>query len=196
MRIIAGEARGRKLATPPGFNTRPSSDRLKEALFGSIQFDLQGAIVLDLFSGSGALGLEAVSRGAALAYCNDSDADSVRAIVENIQQLSFGDKVQVSQKKFSVALKDAASKKLQFDFIFLDPPYGKGLAEAALKSIAEMNLLAADGRIFWENEGESKIADMEIEGIGYRIRSKRRYGKAVLVVLDQVNAKKETEGSV
>lgn len=193
MRIIAGEARGRNLCAPEGAHTRPSSDRLKEALFGSIQFDLRGAIVLDLFSGSGALGLEAVSRGAGMAYCNDNDRESIRCIVENVQNLGFDERVQVSQRDYTAALKGFVARAVRFDFIFLDPPYAMDLGEKALALIAELSLLTPEGRVFWEYEQGLAVPEAALAEMGYRIRNNRRYGKAGLSVLDRCGDVSEGE---
>lgn len=183
MRIIAGEARGRKLLSPEGLNTRPSSDRLKEALFGNIQFGLKGAVVLDLFSGSGAMGLEAVSRGAAMAYCNDNNAASVRCIVENVQNLGFTDRVQVSQKDFAAAIGDLAARGVKFDYVFLDPPYGEDAGERALERIAAAGLLMEEGVLFWEHERDFPVPLSKLQDWGYELRKTKKYGKAGLTAL-------------
>ena len=98
MRIVGGSARGRKIDAPEGLSTRPTLDRVRESIFGSLQFDIPGAEVLDLFGGSGAMGLEALSRGAARAVFNDADAAAVRLITANAEKLGFLDRCRILQK--------------------------------------------------------------------------------------------------
>ncbi len=121
MRIIAGSRKGAIIAAPRGTRTRPTADRVREAVF-SMLGSVEGLTVLDLFSGSGALALEALSRGAAAAVMVDSRAGAVRTIADNISKLKY-DNVSLSRRDWLVFLKDAAKKQQQFDLIFVDPPY-------------------------------------------------------------------------
>ena len=151
MRIIAGSARGRTIEAPKGLSTRPTLDRVKESLFGIIQFELYGSRVLDLFSGSGNLGLEAVSRGAVWAVLNDSDAGCVGVIRKNVEKLGFGDRVSVTNRDYAAQL--AALKGGEpFDIVFLDPPYQAGLAEKAVELVFQYGLLAQGGKIVVEHD--------------------------------------------
>ena len=138
MRIITGSARGKKLTTLEGEQVRPTSDRVKEALFNIIQFDLEGRNVLDLFAGSGQIGLEAISRGASHAVLVDASKESIQVIRDNVRHCGFGDFVEIVSMDFSSYLMRKGQK---FDLAFLDPPYGQGLLQKALPLVAEvMNL--------------------------------------------------------
>ena len=141
MRIIAGTARGRRFDAPKGMDTRPTLDRVKEALFGSIQFEIPQSTVLDLFSGSGNLGLEAASRGASKVICNDYNRDCAEQIRKNAKLLSLDAVVQVYSKDFASCLNDLARAGEQFDFVFLDAPYQGGTAQAAADRVLLPDLL-------------------------------------------------------
>ncbi len=151
MRIITGTARGIQLTTLEGNATRPTSDRAKEALFSMIQFDIEGRKCLDLFAGSGQLGLEALSRGADYCVFTDESRDAVAVVMENAKKAKLFDKCRISATGFSQYLRGAAEKE-QFDLIFLDPPYTSGFLPEALRLIADGNLLRAGGRIVCESD--------------------------------------------
>lgn len=142
MRIISGEARGTKLETLDGLDTRPTLDRVKEALFSIIQNKIYDANVLDLFSGSGALALESISRGAKLAYSCDSSRKAIEIIKQNVKKTHFENKVKIINKDYKKALEEL--KDIKFDIIFLDPPYKTNFGEIATKIIAENNLLSEE----------------------------------------------------
>ena len=124
--MIAGSARGRQFDALPGLDTRPTLDRVKEAVFGSLQFDLPGSHVLDLFSGSGNLGLEAASRGASLVVCNDQSPACAQLIRKNARDLRLMERVTVLQFDYRVAIERLTASGVRFDFAFLDPPYASG----------------------------------------------------------------------
>lgn len=132
MRIVAGRFRGRRLESPDSRRIRPTSDRVREALFSIIASRVGGATVLDLFAGTGALGLEALSRGAAQAVFVDQSAEAVRIIRANIQRLGVEDQAAVLQGAVSRVVGRLAGKGALFDLIFMDPPYGKGDIAATL----------------------------------------------------------------
>ncbi|MGI6151387.1 MAG: 16S rRNA (guanine(966)-N(2))-methyltransferase RsmD [Christensenellales bacterium] len=176
MRIISGTARGRRIDTPEGRNTRPTLDRVKEALFGSIQFDIPHSRVLDLFAGSGSLGLEALSRGAKQAVFNDSAAECVRIIQNNVEKLGFVDRSVIMQRDYASCLSFLAGKR-PFDFIFIDPPYQKDLAKNAVEQIFALGLLAKGGRIVVERDAK---VDSAYCGT---LLSVRKYGDTELVFL-------------
>lgn len=150
MRIIAGSCKGRPILAPKGTDTRPTLDRVKESLFGIIQFQLYGKAVLDLFAGSGNLGLEALSRGASFAAFNDMSRDAVRVIRANIEKLGFGQKSVVMNMDFERAVRSLASSR--FDIVFLDPPYRAGLMEKALKAIGTSGILNSGAIIIAEHD--------------------------------------------
>jgi 16S rRNA (guanine(966)-N(2))-methyltransferase RsmD len=141
MRIISGTARGTKLYTLEGDNTRPTLDRVKEALFSKINIDLIDSVILDLFAGSGALGLESLSRGAKKAYFCDSSFKAIKIINQNIEKTKMKDKSVVIQKDFLQALEQINNQNVKFDLIFLDPPYKTDYNIKALSFIFDNNML-------------------------------------------------------
>ena len=151
MRIITGSARGAVLNTLEGENTRPTGERAKEALFSMIQFDIEGRRALDLFAGSGQLGLEAVSRGAASCVFIDEAREAVEIILSNAKKTKLFDKCRISTGSYKTYLKNAAGRE-EFDLIFLDPPYASDYLCDALEMIAEGGLLRAGGRIVCESD--------------------------------------------
>ncbi len=160
MRVISGIAKGRKLVAPEGEDvTRPTGDRVKEAIFGAIQFGLAGARVLDLFAGSGALGIEALSRGAALAVFIDSSKSAIDALRQNLQNTGLADKARVLQGDYKSSLKGIKEK---FDYVFLDPPYQAGFYEEAISLVREGGLLSAEGVIIAEHSADMPLKDEKI----------------------------------
>lgn len=138
MRVISGKARGTTLKTPEGMATRPTSDRVKEALFSIIQFDLPNAKVLDLFGGTGQLGIEALSRNAKHAVFVDNRADACKVIQENLKRTNFDCFAKVVRSDYLTFLKNAMEK---YDIILLDPPYAETFLENSLKTITEIDIL-------------------------------------------------------
>lgn len=151
MRIITGTARGTHLDTLEGENTRPTSERFKEALFSMLQFDLEGRRVLDLFGGSGQLGLEALSRGAESAVFIDNVRDAADVIIGNARKCKLFDKCRISSMDSLAYLRGAAGRE-NFDIIFLDPPYSADILPKCLALIADGELLAPGGTIACESE--------------------------------------------
>ncbi len=174
MRVITGTARGRKLQEPANMDIRPTTDQVKEALFNIVQFDLEGRRVLDLFGGTGQLGIEALSRGAAACTFVDESKASVDIIKENLRRCQLqGEVVRGDSLEF-------LRRCGRYDLIFIDPPYGKGLENQALERIAAFDILAKGGIICVETRRETAVAPMP-EGYG---RTKEyRYGKIKLTVV-------------
>ena len=174
MRIIAGEFRSRKLKTLEGDATRPTSDRVKEAIFSSIGPYFKGGSVLDLFAGSGAIGLEALSRGMEQAYFADANNDAIHVIYDNIRSLDVEKRCTVWKMDFIQVLKRCMALDLQFDLIYLDPPYKKQQNDLVLETIDVFNLLKEKGTIIVE----STIEDSFKENYG-KIKKNREveYGK-------------------
>ena len=166
MRVITGKARGVTLKTPDGMQTRPTADRVKEALFSIIQFEIQGANVLDLFGGTGQLGIEALSRGAKRAVFVDFQANACRLIRDNLKRTRLDGDAQVVQSDY-LAYLDRCKEK--FQIVFLDPPYAEVFLETALKRITEIDILQSGGIIIaerplgkelpWEFDGYSRSRD-------------------------------------
>ncbi len=151
MRIITGSARGAVIETLEGENTRPTAERAKEALFSMIQFDLEGRNILDLFAGSGQLGLEAISRGASSCTFIDNAREAVDIVIKNAKNAKLFDRARVSSVDYKAFLKSAAGKE-KYDIIFLDPPYASNFVSEALKMIDEGDLLAVGGKIVCETD--------------------------------------------
>ena len=154
MRIIAGDWRSRKLKAPEGMDTRPTADRVKEALFSILREELWGARVLDLYGGSGALCQEAVSRGAESAVVVDCGSKACQAIRENIAALRCEDRVRLLPMRDTAALKRLQSQGDAFDLIFLDPPYRMDTAPVC-RDIMEYGLLKAGGAVVVEHSRET-----------------------------------------
>ena len=177
MRVISGSARGLKLSSPEGINTRPTLDRVKEALFSMLQAYVIDAVVLDLFSGSGALGLECLSRGAQKAVFVDNSQEAVLCIKSNISSAKLADKSLVVKGDFYDYLKSCNEK---FDLIFLDPPYSKNLYMTALNLICQKKLLNEDGFIILEWDSEIGFQN---ENSSFEVHKEKRYGRVGITVL-------------
>lgn len=174
MRIITGAARGKKLQQLEGERVRPTPDRVKEALFNIIQFDLEGRRVLDLFAGSGQLGLEALSRGAQEAVFVDSARDSIAIVEKNVAATGLGDKAKIVNSDFASFL---SRQPQAFDIAFLDPPYRTGLLQQALPLVAAA--MNPGGTIVCEHPSGEELP--ESAGDFAKGRS-YRYGKILLTV--------------
>lgn len=177
MRVISGTARGLKLNTPSGIETRPTLDRVKEAVFSMLLPYLNGAVVLDLFAGSGALGIEALSRGADKSVFVDNSEDAIKSINTNIKSAKI--------TECSTVLKTNAANFLQncnqkFDIIFLDPPYAKGLYNDILHLIEINRLLKDDGLIVVEWDFETGFTD---NYSSFEVFKEKKYGRVGITVL-------------
>ena len=183
MRVITGSARGRRLGELEGMETRPTTDRVKEGLFNIIQFDIEGRKVLDLFAGTGQLGIEALSRGAKSALFVDKRADAVKLVRENLALCHLEENAQVICGDSLAAL---GTQSGRFDIIFLDPPYNKGYGEALLPLLSRP--LAEGGIILFEHSRDEAFPE-EIGGLK-RVRE-YRYGKTLITTYahaDEVSA--------
>jgi len=173
MRIITGLARGKKLAAPSGLKTRPTTDRVKESIFNIVQFDIEGRAVLDLFCGSGQLGLEAVSRGARTCVLVDNDRAAMAAVERNIQSCGFEQQcmARLSDASSFVARQNAQS----FGLIFLDPPYGGGVLQRALLEIFRFDILQEGGIIVCESVRAEALPEGDSP---YRVLKTYEYGNS------------------
>ncbi len=156
MRIIAGQFGSRRIAAPPGMVSRPTADRVREALFSMLAPFIEDADVLDLFAGSGALSLEALSRGARSALLCDTDAGACAAIHSNIAALGVGDSARLQKRDALSLAGELLDQNRAFDIIFLDPPYGAGLMPRALE--ISSRLLKAGGRVVAETDASMEPA--------------------------------------
>lgn len=171
MRVIAGEARSLKLITPEGNNTRPTADRIKETLFNVIQNEVPASIFVDLFSGSGGIGVEALSRGANKAYFIDTDKEAIRCIETNLKHTKLFDKAMVLKQDAITAV--SYSIKETADIIFADPPYGQGFDKTLLAAIKSSKVANEDTLIIIEEE---KHADFSYaEKLGFDIIKEKVY---------------------
>lgn len=176
MRVITGKARGVALKTPEGLQTRPTTDRVKEALFSIIQFDIPGIRVLDLFGGTGQLGIEALSRGAKSAVFVDSGEKSCALIRENLRRCKMESEAQVVRCDYLEFLYRCRD---QFGIIFLDPPYAEVFLENALKKITEIDILQSGGIIVAERPVGK---DLPWDFPGYTRSRDYKYGKTLLTL--------------
>ena len=180
MRIISGKARGTKLYTLEGTETRPTLDRVKESLFNIIQNDIEDSTVLDLFSGSGAIGLEFLSRGAKRAVLCDSSKDAIKIIKQNVQKTHFEEKVEVYNMEFTKLVERLQNQK--FDIIYIDPPYATDFIKISLEKIIEYELVNENTKIIVETDDETRILN-QIEKMDVEITDKRKYGRATIIFL-------------
>lgn len=180
MRIISGTARGTKLFTLEGQTTRPTLDRVKESLFNIIQNDIEDSTVLDLFSGSGAIGLEFLSRGAKRAVLCDSSKDAIKIIKQNVQKTHFEEKVEVYNMEFTKLVERLQNQK--FDIIYIDPPYATDFIKISLEKIIEYELVNENTKIIVETDDETRILN-QIEKMDVEITDKRKYGRATIIFL-------------
>ena len=181
MRIISGKARGTKLYTLEGENTRPTIDRVKESVFSIIQGKIEGARVLDLFAGSGAIGLEFLSRGAEEAILCDDSREAIGIIKKNIEKTHMEERVQLLNIDFEKCLEKLKNNK--FDIIYLDPPYETNYVEKSIKKIISFEIAKDDSLIIIETDDEKRI-EKEIESLGVKIVDKRKYGRATIIFLN------------
>ena len=175
MRVITGSARGRRLRELEGLETRPTTGKVKEALFSVIQFDIEGRRVLDLFAGTGQLGIEALSRGAESAVFVERRKDALQAVRENLEACGFSDRARLVNGDAMSYLKSGE----KFDLIFLDPPYASGLLVKALEDIAAFDICREHGIIVAESAVETELPALAPP---YALYRQYRYGKIKLSV--------------
>ena len=178
MRIISGKYKGRVLKGFDITGTRPTMDRVKESLFGTIQRYVPGSVVLDLFAGSGNLGIEALSEGASFAYLVDSNSKAIKVVKENINNIGITD-IEVIHSDYKEALKSFNNK---FDLIFLDPPYNTDYIEKSIKLIEDNNLLNDDGIIVCESDAIDKIIYSDV----FKKVKEKKYGDKYIVLLQKL----------
>ncbi|MBO5377901.1 MAG: 16S rRNA (guanine(966)-N(2))-methyltransferase RsmD [Ruminiclostridium sp.] len=186
MRVITGIARGMRLKTLEGTDVvRPTAEKIKEAMFSIVQFDLEDAVVLDLFAGSGQLGIEALSRGAAKAYFVDNSPASIGVVRENLKHTKLEDNAVVCNMPNSAFLRTTPAK---FDIAFLDPPYGKKLIQRSLPAL--VGVMSENGIIVCEHEKECRLPEEEGD---FRIHKTYKYGQICLTVYKRNEVETEDE---
>lgn len=182
MRIITGRARGIRLDTLEGDMTRPTTERAKEAIFSRLQFEIEGRRVLDLFAGSGQMGLEAVSRGAIHAVLVDQSKDAINIIRKNAERTRLADDCTIVCSDFADYLRTRRGKD-PFDLVFIDPPYPMNACRAAVEAILENRLLKPHGILVLESGVPDPLGvDTPLAGRFEVLRS-ARYGKAYVTIL-------------
>ena len=200
MRIISGTARGTKINSIENISTRPTLDRVKESLYNIIQHLVKDSYVLDLFAGSGALGIEALSRGASKAVFCDNNSECFGIIKQNLRKTHLDDKAEIYNLNYNDCI-TRISGKIEFDIVFIDPPYKADIAINATKEIIIHNLIKDNGLIIIEtdeperDENELNILINELSNIyNIKLSDKRKYGRANLLFLS-VN-KENKDGNV
>lgn len=183
MRVISGIFKGRRLAAPTGLKTRPTADRIKESVFNILRDRVQTRTVLDLFAGTGALGIEALSRGATRAVFIDHASAALAAIRTNIRSLGIDDRTQVIQWDISKGLNCLASHPATFDLVFMDPPYEIQVVTPALNSLVECGALAPGALIVMEHSIREPLLS-PIQGL--TIVDQRRFGKTLVSFMDNM----------
>jgi len=182
MRVISGSARGTVLHSIEDISTRPTLDRVKESLFNIIQNDIEDNTVLDLFAGSGAIGIEFLSRRAKQVYFCDKSSKAVAMIEKNLEKTKLKEKAIVYNKDYIDCINTV--KNIKFDIIFLDPPYKEEFALDAIEKISNLQLLKDDGIIIIEtDEPERDINRINNMNINYKIYDLRKYGRVSLIFL-------------
>jgi len=179
LRVISGSARGKKLECPEGIDIRPTLDRVKESVFNMIAFDIADATVLDLFSGSGALGIEALSRGACHCVFVDKSSQSIDATRKNIEATRFGDASCVINADSIDFIKKTGKT---FDIIFIDPPYESELYESSLRAIKDSGILSDDGFIVLEYDVNTTPP---FKTSGFEIVKDKKYGRVKILIMKE-----------
>ena len=182
MRIISGKARGTKLFTLDGLDTRPTLDRVKESLFNIINEEIQDATVLDLFSGSGAIGLEFASRGARKVYLCENSKKAMEIIKKNIEKTHFENLVETYNCDFKEALKKLDNEKI--NIIYIDPPYKTDYIKQSLEILNKMDCINKNTLIICETDEMQRILN-DIKDLNMKIIDKRKYGRANLIFLNK-----------
>jgi len=182
VRVIAGIAGGRKISTLPGLDVRPTAEKVKEAIFSSIQFDLEGRRFLDLFAGCGQLGLEALSRGAKKATFSDSSRDAIDIVMRNAKKSKLFDKCRISNCTYDQMIKGISGKE-QYDIIFIDPPYKNGCIADVLDKLCKGDVVAKGAFVICESGSEDVFGGNEELRAKFEIQKQARYSISYVTVL-------------
>lgn len=181
MRIISGTARGTKLYTLEGLATRPTLDRVKESIFNIIQGEIEGTQILDVFAGSGAIGLELLSRGAKRAVLCDKSKEAIQIIKKNIEKTHMQEKAEVYNLDFEQLIEKIKNQK--FDIIYIDPPYATDFVRKTIDKVFENRLVKEGTKIIIETDDEQRILK-DIENKNVEITDRRKYGRATIIFLE------------
>ncbi len=176
MRIITGEYRGRRLEAPYGNDVRPTGDKVRESVFNLLMYDIEGAVFCDLFAGTGAVGLEALSRGAEKAYFCDASRDSIKIIKNNIEKCKASEKSRILAGDYLSVLRRIREK---VDIFYIDPPYSAGYYVPALEEIDSLDLLSENGIIIAEHRADEKLPE---KAGRFRVFKEKKYGHTRLTM--------------
>ncbi len=177
LRIISGNLKGKKLFSPKGVRIRPTADRLRESIFSILSTRVSGSVVLDLFAGTGALGIEALSRGASFAFFIDNDKEALSIIKKNVEICGLSDRIKIAGLNIERTFIDLRGEIPCVNLVFMDPPYNKNLIRPALANLPGSHLLEKDALLVIEHD----ILEIVPEDIpGYKIEDQRRYGKTLV----------------
>lgn len=190
MRIIAGSAGGRLLVAPKGMDTRPTQDKIKESLFSILGGETDGARVLDLFAGSGALGLESISRGAKFAVFVDKSRPAQEAVAKNVEALRMGAQTELLRCHWKIALKKLEARGDRFDLIFLDPPYRMEDAPEMLSALCAGKICTPQTLVVYEH-----AKDLPPDTAGWRVLDRREYRDTAITFL-QKEAQGDADGAL
>ena len=183
MKIIAGNHKGRKLASLPGKTTRPTSGKVREAIFSIVADRIEDAAILDLFAGTGAFGLEAISRGASHAVFIDSDRKGIEVIRKNITACGENDRSTVLAADVAGGLRRLALSGGTFDLVFMDPPYNRQAVQPALESLAASGILARGAIVAIEHDKNEKIPE---DIVDMEVTDRRKYGKTLVTFMKRM----------
>ncbi len=177
MRIIAGQWKSKRLVSPKTEKTRPTLDRVKEAIFSMINEDIQNSVVLDLFSGTGNLGIEALSRGAKFCYFNDINNDALKIIFSNIKLTNYEKYARISKKDYEKCIRSLENDNLPVDIIFLDPPFGAKYETKCLEMLSKSSIVHKDTKIILETDKDTVFQD---NVVGFTLATKKIYGRVMI----------------
>ena len=180
IRIIGGELRGRKLVTVPGQQTRPTADRVREAIFNILGGRISNALVLDLFAGTGAMGIEALSRGAESVLFADDDKRALTALEKNVKACSLESRAKIVKWNILRNLNITTAFQHTFNLVFIDPPYNKNLIQPTLSNLHQSQCMANGACIAIEHSAQEPIPEKEKR---FKISDQRRYGKTLVSFL-------------
>jgi len=180
LRIIAGELKGRTLVTVPGIQTRPTADRVRESIFNIIGASVRGALVLDLFAGTGAMGIEALSRGAESVVFTDNDKTALTALAKNIKICSLESRANIIKWNILKNLSIICSFPAAFNLVFIDPPYNKDMIQLTLSNLGKSRCLENGARVAIEHSPREPIS---VNDQNFKISDQRRYGKTLVSFL-------------
>ena len=184
MRIISGSARGKKLLSPVGNNTRPTLDRVKESMFSIIQTFIFDSVVIDLFSGTGSLGLEAISRGAKKGYLVEKDYETFKLLDQNTKNFKFEDRSECFNMEALNVLKKLKNSEITFDIVFIDPPYKMNMIPPCIEFISQSSMLSRKGIIVTKIDSSEEIYYGDDNII---LHDKREYGNTTIVLYKYKN---------